>query len=42
VIMARYVLRLTRLYFESVDRGTVTLARLITWQENFSCTDVLQ
>jgi small-conductance mechanosensitive channel len=27
VIMARYVLRLTRLYFESVDRGTVTLAR---------------
>lgn len=27
VIVASYVLRLTRLYFESVDRGTVTLAR---------------
>ena len=27
VIVTRYVLRLTRLYFESVDRGTVTLAR---------------
>jgi small-conductance mechanosensitive channel len=26
-IVTRYVLRLTRLYFESVDRGTVTLAR---------------
>jgi hypothetical protein len=27
VIVTRYVLRLTRLYFESVDRGTVKLAR---------------
>jgi small-conductance mechanosensitive channel len=27
VIVTRYALRLTRLYFESVDRGTVTLAR---------------
>ena len=27
VIVTRYVLRLMRLYFESVDRGTVTLAR---------------
>jgi small-conductance mechanosensitive channel len=27
VIVARYVLKLARLYFESVDRGTVTLAR---------------
>jgi small-conductance mechanosensitive channel len=27
VVVARYVLRLTRLYFESVDRGTVTIAR---------------
>jgi Mechanosensitive ion channel len=27
VIVTRYVLRLTRLYFESVDRGAVTLAR---------------
>jgi small-conductance mechanosensitive channel len=27
VIVARYVLRLARLYFESVDRGTVALAR---------------
>jgi len=27
VIVTRYVLRLTRLYFDSVDRGTVTLAR---------------
>jgi small-conductance mechanosensitive channel len=27
VIVTRYVMRLTRLYFESVDRGTVTLAR---------------
>jgi hypothetical protein len=27
VIVTRYVLRLTRLYFESIDRGTVTLAR---------------
>ena len=27
VIVARYVLRLTRLYFESIDRGTVALAR---------------
>jgi small-conductance mechanosensitive channel len=26
-IVTRYVLKLTRLYFESVDRGTVTLAR---------------
>ena len=27
VIVTRYVLRLTRLYFDSIDRGTVTLAR---------------
>jgi small-conductance mechanosensitive channel len=27
VIIARYVLRLARLYFESIDRGTVTLVR---------------
>jgi small-conductance mechanosensitive channel len=27
VIVTRYVLRLMRLYFESIDRGTVTLAR---------------
>jgi small-conductance mechanosensitive channel len=27
VIVTRYILRLTQLYFESVDRGTVTLAR---------------
>jgi small-conductance mechanosensitive channel len=27
VIVTRYVLRLTRLYFESVDRGTVAIAR---------------
>ncbi|HEU4342226.1 MAG TPA: mechanosensitive ion channel family protein [Candidatus Binatia bacterium] len=27
VIVMRYVLRVTRLYFESIDRGTVTLAR---------------
>ena len=27
VIVTRYLLRLTRLYFESVDRGAVTLAR---------------
>jgi small-conductance mechanosensitive channel len=27
VIVTRYVLKLTRLYFESIDRGTVTLAR---------------
>jgi small-conductance mechanosensitive channel len=27
VIIARYILRLTRLYFESIDRGTVTVAR---------------
>ena len=26
-IVTRYILRLTRLYFESIDRGTVTLAR---------------
>ena len=26
-IVTRYILRLTRLYFDSVDRGTVTLAR---------------
>jgi small-conductance mechanosensitive channel len=26
-IVTRYVLRVTRLYFESIDRGTVTLAR---------------
>ena len=27
VIVTRYVLRVTRLYFESIERGTVTLAR---------------
>lgn len=27
VMVTRYILKLTRLYFESVDRGTVTLAR---------------
>ena len=27
VIVTRYILRLTRLYFEGIDRGTVTLAR---------------
>lgn len=27
VIVTRYILRLMRLYFESIDRGTVTLAR---------------
>ena len=27
VIVTRYILRLTRLYFESVDRGTVAIAR---------------